>query len=635
MAKRDKNPELNRRIARRDFLQGAAITTLAAGLAPELAAAAESESLAQDRPGYYPPTRLGMRGSHPGSFKAAHELRDGDFWSSAGGLHDTHEDFDLIVVGGGISGLSTAYFYRQAKPKARILILENHDDFGGHAKRNEFHVGGHMMLMNGGTLEIDSPYPYSKVADGLIRTLGIDPNALAKACDKPEIYAGLQRATFFDRETFGTDRLVVGDPGTKTEWRNFLARSPLAEPAKASILRIETGTDDPLPSLSNAQKRDALSRLSYQDYLINLLIADESVIPYYRHHTDDLWGCGIDAVSALDCWGVGLSGFEGLRLQKGSTARMGYTPAGYSQTGGSYRFHFPDGNASIARALVRILIPGVLPGHTARDIVTAGADYSKLDQPGAAIRLRLNQVAVRARNVNKGVEVAYTHAAGGGPVYRVRAKNCVLAGWNMMIPYLCPEMPAAQKAALHKLIKTPLVYTSVAIRDWRAFKKLGIRAVTAPGGYHSQFHLNQPVDVGAYKSIRNPQAPMLVHMLRTPAKPGLPEREQHKAGRAELLVTPFSTFEREIRDQLSRTLAPGGFDAERDIVGIAVNRWPHGYAPEYNALIDGPDNSTTPNFAARKQFGRITIANSDSGMAAYTDIAIDQAHRAVTELLAG
>jgi spermidine dehydrogenase len=186
---------------------------------------------------------------------------------------------------------------------------------------------------------------------------------------------------------------------------------------------------------------------------------------------------------------------------------------------------------------------------------------------------------------------------------------------------------------LHRLIKTPLVYTSVALRDWESFRRLGIRSVTAPGGYHSTFRLNQPVNIGSYRSPHDPQSPMLIHMLRTPAKPGLPEREQHKAGRAELLATPFETFEREIRSQLGRTLGAGGFDPARDIVGIAVNRWPHGYAPEYNSLIDGPDNKETPNLVARKPFGRIAIANSDSGLGAYTDVAIDQAHRAVGELL--
>ncbi len=148
---------MDRAIARRDFLQGAAIGIAFGGLAPELANAAEQE--AHNAPGYYPPTRLGMRGSHPGSFEAAHELRDGDFWNSASSLNDTGETFDLVVAGGGISGLSAAFFYRRAKPGARILIIENHDDFGGHAKRNEFHVNGRLELINGGTLGIDSPYP--------------------------------------------------------------------------------------------------------------------------------------------------------------------------------------------------------------------------------------------------------------------------------------------------------------------------------------------------------------------------------------------------------------------------------------------------------------------------------------------
>ena len=630
----DKDLGLNRPIARRDFLQGAAITTLATGLAPELASAAEAEKLAQSAPDYYPPTRLNMRGSHPGSFEAAHELRDGDFWNSAATLHDSGEDFDLVIVGGGISGLSAAYFYRQAKPNAKILILDNHDDFGGHAKRNEFHVGGHTLLLNGGTLEIDSPYPYSKIADGLMKSLGVDPVALEKECNDPSIYAGLQPATFFDRETFGANKLVVGAPKDAKAWRDYLGRAPLSDAARAGILKVETGADDPLPGLSNDLKRDRLSRISYADFLTTIVKADPGVLPFYQHRTDDLWGCGIDAITALDCWGVGLPGFAGLNLKKGSTARMGYTPAGYSESGGSYTFHFPDGNASIARLLVRALIPGAIPGHDARDIVTAKADYSKLDMAGAPVRIRLNQIAVRARNANKGVEVAYTEAKGDGPVMRVRAKDCVLAGWNMMIPYLVPELPAAQKAALHKLIKTPLVYTSVAITNWQAFQKLGIRSVSAPGGYHTAFRLNQPVNIGDYKSPRDPNAPMLVHMLRTPARPGLPEREQHKAGRAELLATPFESFERNIREQLGRVLGPGGFDPARDIAGIAVNRWPHGYAPEYNALSDGGTNASTPNLAARKQFGRIAIANSDAGMAAYTDIAIDQAHRAVSELLA-
>jgi spermidine dehydrogenase len=204
-----------------------------------------------------------------------------------------------------------------------------------------------------------------------------------------------------------------------------------------------------------------------------------------------------------------------------------------------------------------------------------------------------------------------------------------------MIPYLCPELPEAQKAALHKIVKTPLVYTSVALRDWTAFQRLGIASVTAPGGYHTSFRLNWPVDIGGYSAERSPEQPILVHMTRTPCQPGLSEFDQNRAGRAELLATPFETFEREIRGQLGRTLAEGGFDPARDITAITVNRWPHGYAPEWNPLWEEPlPMEQQPNVIGRARFGRIAIANSDAGASAYTDCAIDQAHRAVGELLA-
>jgi len=184
-------------------------------------------------------------------------------------------------------------------------------------------------------------------------------------------------------------------------------------------------------------------------------------------------------------------------------------------------------------------------------------------------------------------------------------------------------------------VKVPLVYSSVALRNWQAFRTLGIAAVRAPGGYHSYFHLNPAVDIGRYTAERSADRPNLVHMVRTPCRPGLPEHDQNRAGREELLATPFETFEREIRSQLGRTLAAGGFDPARDITAITVNRWPHGYAPEYNPLWE-PDlpPAQQPNVIGRARFGRITIANADSGRAAYTDVAIDQAHRAVSELLA-
>jgi spermidine dehydrogenase len=314
MKQSDRALGLNRRIARRDFLQGMAIGAAMSGLAPELSHAAEVE--AQNAPGYYPPVRLGMRGSHPGSFEAAHELRDGDFWNGATSLTETGERYDLVVAGGGISGLSAAYFYRAANPTAKILIIENHDDFGGHAKRNEFHVNDRMELINGGTLGIDSPYRYSAAAKGLLHALGVDPAELRRKCDDASVYAGLKLGIFFDGETFGADRLVrlsAEDQNTtgRRVWASFVAQAPLSAAGKRSILQVQTDRVDYLPKLSGAEKKDRLWRMSYRDYLLHVVKADPVVIPFYQHLTDEWWGCGIDAVSALDCWGMGYPGFAG------------------------------------------------------------------------------------------------------------------------------------------------------------------------------------------------------------------------------------------------------------------------------------------------------------------------------------
>ncbi len=625
----DKRLGMDRPIHRRDFLQGAAFAGAAAMLPDPGAMPAP-----QDRPGYYPPALTGLRGSHPGSFEAAHALRDGTFWKSAPAPERGDGPYDLVVVGGGISGLAAALFYRDSHPGARILILENHDDVGGHAKRNEFREDGRLELMNGGTLEIDSPRPYSHVADGLIRRLGIDPPALEERCANQAFYEkqGLRRSIFFDRETFGADHLAVGY-GNRP-WPELLAGAPLSARAKADIARIWEAKIDYLPGLSSSAKKDALSRISYTDFLVKIAKCDPEVVPFFRAITQEEWGVGADAVSALDVWGFGAwgenqPGFTGMGLKPGSAPRMGNTPAGYAD-GSSYTFHFPDGNATIARLLVRALLPSALPGHSADDAVLAQLDYARLDQPSGNVRIRLSSIVVGARNVSNGVDIVYTRQ---GTLRRVQARDCILACYNMMIPYLCPDMPAAQKEALHYLVKIPLVYSSVAIRNWRAFDKLKTSWVYSPGGYHVMFRLNPWTKIGGYTSVGSPDEPVLVWMVRNPCSPGLDERSQHRIGRANILATSFETFERNIRDQLGRALGPGGFDPARDITAITVNRWPHGYAYEYNYLFDPVwPPGQAPHEIGRARFGRIAIANSDSGAAAYTDSAIDQAWRAVNDL---
>lgn len=627
--KRDRQLGMDRSITRRDFLNGVALTIGGAIVAPQFLNALDKPEANGGE--YYPPALTGLRGNHEGSYTYAHQLRDGVF-EQADPIA-TGEEYDLVIVGGGISGLAAAHFYRkQAGDGAKILILDNHDDFGGHAKRNEFRVGNRMLLGYGGTQSIESPSEYSAAAKGVLKELGIETKKFYKDYDQ-KLYAKLGTANFFDKETFGEDRLVPGI--FSTPWQEWVKQTPLSAAAQRDIARVYTEKVDYLPGLSREQKRAKLAKISYADYLTKYAKCTPEVLPFFQSRTNDLFCVNIEAVptaailEAGDDYGIHYAGLDGLGLGNASEGRG-------EEKQEPYIFHFPDGNASVARLLVRNLIPEAMPGHSMEDIVTARADYSKIDRAGAAVRIRLNSTVVRAKHVGdpataKKVEVQYMQ---GGNLRSVVGKGCVMACYNMMIPYLCPELPQAQKDALGEGVKAPLVYTHVAIRNWRIFQKLNTWQVVCPGSYHVYVALDFPVSIGTYKFPSHPDEPMVLFMLRTPCKPGQSQKDQYRAGRMELFTTPYQTFERNIRDQLGRMFGKEGFDPARDIAGITVNRWAHGYAYGYNSLFD-PDlpSGQLPHVIGRKPFGRITIANSDAAATAYTDAAIDQAYRAVNELI--
>ena len=615
-------------ISRRDFLNGIALGVAAGSSLSPL------EILAKD--GRYPPALTGLRGSHPGSFEIAHAVS----WAGATFPRPaelTDDPYDLVVVGGGLSGLAAALMYRQRTGgDPRILVLDNHDDFGGHAKRNEFEVDGKLLIGYGGSQSIDSPGRYSKASAQVLKDVGVVTDRFYEYFDRSYFRErNLGRGIYFSRDRYGADSVqrnvlrFYGETDADA-LGEVVSGYPIPDEAKRSLVELLTTSRDHLPQLSADEKITTLRGMSYSDYLRKLAGVHEAVVTMMRDGIRGWWGVGNDAISALEAFNMGMPGLAGLALPEDSSG-----PAGRDEP---YIFHFPDGNAGVARSLVRTLIPHAVPGKTMEDLVLSRVDYELLDVPSNRTRIRLDSTAVDVRHAegDRAVDVTYVNH---GTAYRVRGRHVILACYNRLIPHICTELPAAQVEAINTAVKVPLVYISVAVRRWTAFENLGFQDFYVPqSNLMHAFGMDFPVSMGGYAFTGDPGEPTILHGSCVPTAPdqGLTAREQHVAGRRRLYELSFDDFERDIVGVLDGALRGGGFDAERDIAGITVNRWPHGYAYEYNDLYDPPEWSPSngPHLAGAAQIGRISIANSDASAYAFVNGAFDAAKRAVDEQVA-
>jgi spermidine dehydrogenase len=616
MPKSDRELGMSGKISRRDFIHDGGLAALGLALPSQVAAG----PIAGDS---YPPTLTGMRGSHPGSFEVAHALaRDGKQF----GLGvDRGESYDLIVVGGGISGLAAAYFYRERFGKdARILILENHDDFGGHAKRNEFRQGDAMRLAWGGTQNLEYPY-FSDLVNRLLGELGVDIPALVARKDFHYGYAGFgPPAIWFDADTYGRDVLVKDFAlrfGNRDGLQQKIARFPLSESCRRALLGFYARNENVMEGRDSSY----LSSMSYVDFLRRHGGLPDEAIDLFINTTHGYAGIGADCLSVAECRAAGLPMLHLLGL-------AGQEPAG--DQGGEVAM-FPDGNATIARLLVRALVPSVTAGGGTEDIAMQTFDYARLDEEGSTVRLRLNATVVRADNgVDGPVAVSYVEE---GQTWRVRGRHGVLACDHGVIPHLCPDLPAQQKEALAYQVKHPLLTTNVLIRSDEPFRRLQISGAYCPGRLHGMVWPCKGVNTGGYRDEWTAPSAVPVQFWGSirPPRPGLPAKDQLRASRARMLGMSFADFEREVRTVLDGMLAPAGFDVTRDILAITVNRWPHGYSYGYLDLWD-PDwpAGQAPHEIARRRHGNISIANADAAAEAYTHTAIEQAYRAIGELRA-
>ena len=648
-------------ITRRDFINGVSYG-LAASVAPIDFLQAKNID-----PFKYPPALMGIRGNHPGSFDHAHRL------ALAGGKYleeviDLGESNDLIVVGGGISGLSAAYFYQErTASNQKILILDNHDDFGGHAKRNEFQVDGREMLTYGGSQSIESPSYYEDVSKKLMSDLGIDFQKFYTAYDFNYFKnRGLTSSFFFNQETYGENKIVHNVPNYRYDInhknntnpeniKKVVKEMPISDKSKDEFTRLFLDKTDFFPEMTLEEKFYYLENISYEEYLKKHHKVDDEVIGLFHTMLWSLWGVGTESIPAFGAFSDGLPGFSGLGFteEEGTTEPKNemYDISTYDETiegfmsknevsDEPYIFHFPDGNATIARLLVRKMIPNAIPGSTMEDIVTAKADYTQLDLTDQNTKIRLDSTVISAKNVNGGVEVIYVNQ---GKLYKVSGKKCILACYNGIIPELCPELPKKQKEALKYNVKVPLVWVQVAMKNWHMFANKGISRAISPNSFFNNIYIDFPVSIGDYQYPQSFDEPVVFLMNHVPTRPyeGLTNREQHRKGRYDILKLSFQDYEDKIIDHLSAMF--GSDFKEEDLAGITVNRWAHGYSYEYNSLYDNAffdgripdslDSERYPHVIGRKPIGNISIANSDSGGSAYVDAAIAQADRAVNELL--
>ena len=626
---------MSKQITRRDFCNGIAIGTGISLLSPMDLFGQNAFTIQNpEQPfAYYPPTLTGMRGSHKGSFEVAHALA----WAGEkpAKYEKLDEEYDLVIVGAGISGLATAWFYQQKMGQdARILILDNHDDFGGHAKRNEFNHDGKLLLGIGGSVNLENPRDYSEEAKGLLHDLGIDLDAMKN-----------NESDGFESLISLSTQVALAIPGpnghvtVKANWMSLnqgegdietaIKALPISVIEQDKLIEFLSGERNYLDDLSLRESYRYVQSVSYEDFLSDRVGLDDETSSIFYALIKLNWGVGGKNISIMDAIAIGAPGMQGMgRLAKFLQKILLRSMSGFES------LYFPDGNASVPRLLVKKLIPAVTLGDADfTNISNSHFDYKMLDKSEHSIRLRLNStvVGVRQREDDR-VEVDYVKE---GKAYRVTAKSSILACYNNMIPHLCPELPESQKDGLRYAEKVPLVMVNVHLEDGIAFSELGVHRIDCPKDPFVVVTTPPYTSTGGYQPPKKPSDSMVIFMMSIPEVKATGKetaRELYKAGRHVVYSTSFATYEQQIRDQLQALLGPHGFNHETDIRAITVNRWPHGYAYEYSSLDDPEwEEGKAPHEIGRAQFGNISIANSDSEAYAYVNAAIDSAWRAVEE----
>ena len=625
---------MNAVITRRDFLN-AALLGLGAGL---LRAAAPLESQGSDSEwdGY------GGVGDYARShgntqevLRVAHDIRDGRYDAIEGRVIDTGEKFDLVVVGGGLSGLSAAYHFQKRKRAGQTcLILDNHRIFGGESKRNEFMVQGHRLTGPQGANEFDIPAEPAEDGYALYSELGM-PRKFEYAP-----WSSKLKKLEFDRTNYAFQLWVDESPSFGTYfgagsapaswvrdlWGNRLKDAPWPQEVKADFLLWRYGERKVGAPPDVARWLDSMS---YKQYLEGTMGLRPEVTRYIDPVLAAAVGLGSDALSAFAAQSVGMPGFQAF------SKVMDY-PRKWEKVSPLTWHSFPGGNDGFARCFVKALIPSAIAGKDGFAAAMNGrVQFDALDRASQAVRLRLGATAVRVEHrgspgSSDTVQVTFVQE---GQLRRVEARAVVMSGGGWITRRVVRDLPEAHRSAYAQFFHSPMLVVNVALRHWQFLYKLGLTAFRWFEGFGFCCNLRHPMWIGKHRPLLDPTQPAVLTFYVPFYYPGHSIQKQGSMGRAELLSTSFSSYERQVRQQLVTLFGGSGFDPQRDIAGIVLNRWGHAYVNPQPGFYFPADGKSAPRDVIRKPFGRIAFGHAELVGHQYWLGAINEGKRAMEQVV--
>jgi len=543
--------------------------------------------------------------------QAAHRLRDGQFDAAALANAKSGGDFDLVVVGGGIAGLSAAYYFLKAAGSGRrVLLLENHAMLGGEARQNEFLIDGERLLGPQGSNDFSVPQPGSgSVLDEFFAEFKLPRDYQWQVWDRKLRPLRFARDNYSNMDGFQESQVDVGyffgtQGWRKNIWANALAQTPFSARARRDLLKWRASH----APLSEAEGR-RLDTLSYRDYLEKVCAYDPAVTRMVEPIVGLLSGVSTDAACAR----------LGRQLVEAPERPMAIS--------------FPGGNSPFPRALLRGLLRDSLPGDDFSSLMYAPVNFDTLDRDGQSMRLRLNATALRVEHVGgrsgrEALAVAYEQ---GGTLFRVGASAVVMASGGWINKHLLVDMPPDLRAAYEQFAYAPALIVNVAVRQWRFLYDLGITACRwfdADDGIGYCCNIRQNMVTAGHSPLLHPDRPAVLSFYMGLPIPGLPAAVQGATSRARLLATPYADFELRIRRQMVAMFASHGFEAERDIAAIVLNRWGHARLIEPPGFHYGVEGRPSPLERVREGYGRVAIGHSELNGAQHWGSALEYGKRA-------